>query len=444
MYKTLLVSTILAAPALMAATPEFHKDIEPLLQAHCQSCHRPGEIGPMPLLSYENVRPYAKAIRQAVVSKKMPPFHADNKVQHYSNDISLSAAQIDTIREWVDAGSPEGDKQLAPPARTFTDGWNIGKPDMVIEMPAAYEIPARGSIEYTYIIIPNPLKEDRWVSALEVRPEDRAHVHHIVLYERQAGSKWLGEYPKGVPFVPAPRPGTKQRSSDGDRTAEGSIADQWLIGYAPGAGASQLPAGTAFRIKAGSDFVLQLHYTTNGTASSDRSKIGLVFSKTPPAKRAFVVNVGSNDFVIPPGAANYSAKATVTLNADATMLNAQPHMHVRGKAMNLKAVYPSGETATIFDVPNYDFNWQITYVLEKPMTLPKGTKLEAVGTWDNSANNRFNPDPKSEVRWGDQTWEEMLLAVSTVQIDTNVDIAQLIPPPARRVRPGEQPPQPQR
>lgn len=434
MKKTLLVTVALAASAL-AATPEFHKDVEPILQAHCQSCHRPGEIGPMPLLSYENVRPWAKSIRQAVVSKKMPPFHADNRVQHYSNDITLSAAQIDTIREWADAGAPEGDKKLAPPPRTFTEGWNIGGPDMVIEMPAAYEIPARGTIDYTYVIIPNNFKEDRWVSALEVRPEDRSRVHHIVLYERQPGSKWLREYPKNVPFVPAPRPGTQQRSSDGDRTAEGSLADQWLIGYAPGAGAYTLPAGTAFRLKAGADFILQLHYTTNGTASRDRSKIGLVFAKTPPQKRAFVVNVGGNEFAIPPGAPSYSAKAAATLNTDVTLLNSAPHMHVRGKAMNLRATFPSGETATIFEVPNYDFNWQTTYVLEKPMALPKGTKLEVTGTWDNSANNRFNPDPKAEVRWGDQSWEEMLLSVSTVQIDPNLDIEQLMVKAARRGRP---------
>ncbi len=379
----------------------------------------------MPLLTYENVRPWAKSIRQAVLSRKMPPFFADNRVQHYNNDVSLSAAQIETIREWVDAGAPEGDPKLAPAPRTFTDGWNIGKPDMVIEMPAAYKIPARGTVEYTYVILPTNFKEDMWVRALEVRPTDRARVHHIVLYERQANSKWLREYPKGVPFVPAPRPGTKQRSSDGDRLAEGSLADEWLVAYVPGGAPYTLPEGTAFRIGAGSDFVLQLHYTTNGTPSSDLTKIGLAFSKTPPAKRAFIANVASDNFAIPPGAANYTAKAQATLATEARLLGAGPHMHLRGKAMSLRAVYPSGESETVFDVPHYDFNWQQIYYLENPKILPPGTKLEVMAAWDNSTNNRFNPDPKAEVRWGDQSWEEMLLATTALEIEPNADLNKL-------------------
>ena len=423
-----------AGAASLSAAPgvEFHKDIEPLLQAHCQTCHRPGEIGPMPLLTYADARPWAKSIRQAVVTRKMPPWFADNSVQHYSNDATLSAAEVDTIKNWVDAGAPEGDAKLAPPPRRFVDGWNIGTPDMVVEMPAAYEVPARGTIEYTYIIIPTHFTKDMWVQALEVRPQDRAHVHHVVLYERQAGSKWLREYPVGVPFVPAPREGTKERSSDGDRTAEGSLADEWLVGYAPGTQPYRLPAGTAFRISAGADFVLQIHYTTNGTAGSDRSKIGLVFSKTPPAKRAFIANVADASFVIPPGEANYSAKAELTLASDVHVLAVAPHMHLRGKAMDLKAIYPSGETEMLFDVPHYDFNWQINYYFPSPKLLPRGTKLEVTGIWDNSVNNRFNPDPKAEVRWGDQSWNEMLLGLTMLQIDPNADLDKLIQEPPKK------------
>ena len=386
----------------------------------------------MPLLTYEQARPWAKSIRQAVVTRKMPPWFADNSVQHYSNDTSLSAAEMDAIKSWVDAGAPEGDPKLAPLPRTFVDGWNIGKPDMTIEMPAAYEIPAKGTIEYTYIIIPTNFKQDMWVQALEIRPQDRAHVHHIVLYERQASSKWLREYPVGVPFVPAPREGTKQRSSDGDRTAEGSLADEWLVGYAPGTQPYRLPEGTAFRVAAGSDFVLQLHYTTNGKPSSDRSKIGLIFSKTPPTKRAFIANVADNKFVIPPGAADYSAKAEVTLAADAQLLAVAPHMHLRGKAMDMRAVYPTGESEPLFNVPHYDFNWQINYYFPTPKLLPRGTKLEVTGVWDNSANNKFNPDPTAEVRWGDQSWEEMLLGLTMLQIDPHMDLDKLIQEPPRR------------
>jgi hypothetical protein len=431
----------LASGALLSAAPapEFHKDIEPLLQAHCQTCHRPGEIGPMPLLTYDDTRKWAKAIKQAVLSRKMPPWFADNTVQHYSNDVTLSPSDIETIKNWVDAGSPEGDAKFAPAPRAFVDGWNIGKPDMVVEMPAAYEIPARGTVEYTYIVIPTHFQQDVWVQALEIRPEDRAHVHHIVLYERQPGSKWLREYPVGVPFVPAPRAGRTQRSSDGDRTAEGSIADEWLVGYAPGTQPYTLPAGTAFRIAAGADFVLQIHYTTNGTPGADKSRIGLVFAKTPPTKRAFIANVADGGFVIPPGAPNYSAKAELTLAADAQLLAVAPHMHLRGKAMDLRAVYPTGESEALFHVPNYDFNWQINYYLANPKPLPRGTKLEVTGTWDNSPNNRYNPDPTAEVRWGDQSWEEMLLGLTMIQIDPATDLDKLFQAPPRREPKREQP-----
>jgi hypothetical protein len=420
---------ITAAPAAV----EFHKDIEPLLQAHCQTCHRPGEIGPMPLLTYTQTRPWAKSIRQAVLTGKMPPWFADNSVQHYSNDASLSPSEIETIKNWVDTGAPEGDPKFAPVARTFLDGWNIGQPDKIVEMPAAYQIPARGTVEYTYIIIPTNFKEDVWVQKMEVRPSDRAHVHHIVLYERQAGSKWLREYPAGVPFVPTPREGTEGRTSDGDRTIEGSLADQWLVGYAPGTQPYSLPDGTAFRIKAGSDFVLQVHYTTNGTPSTDRSRIGLVFSKTPPTKRAFIANVADARFAIPPGDPNYSAKAEYTLASEVQLLAVAPHMHLRGKAMDMRAVYPTGESEILFHVPHYDFNWQINYYFPTPKTLPRGTKLQVTGTWDNSANNRFNPDPKAEVHWGDQSWDEMLLGVTMLQIPPDADLDKLFQAPKRDV-----------
>ena len=424
------VGSAMAAAAPSAA--EFHKDIEPLLQAHCQICHRPGEIAPMPLLTYSDTRKWARAIRQAVVTRKMPPWFADNNVQHYSNDVSLSAAEIETIKNWVDSGAPEGDPNLAPAPRTFVDGWNIGKPDMVVEMPAAYQVPARGTIEYTYVIIPTNFKEDVWVQRLEVRPEDRAHVHHVVLYARQPGSKWLREYPIGVPFVPAPREGTKQRSSDGDRTVEGSLADEWLVGFAPGTQPYNLPPDTAFRIRAGSEFVLQIHYTTNGKPGSDRSKIGLVLSKTPPGKRAFIANVADDRFVIPPGDPNYSAKAQLTLATDAQLVAVAPHMHLRGKAMDMRAIYPTGESETLFHVPNYDFNWQINYYFREPKLLPSGTKLEVTGTWDNSANNRFNPDATAAVRWGDQSWEEMLLGLTMLQIEPNADLDKLFQKPPKK------------
>ena len=420
------------APAAQATSATFSKDVLPILQKNCQSCHRPGEIGPMPLLSYEQARPYARAIKAATQSKKMPPWFADSSVQHYANDLSLSAADIDTLAAWVDAGAPEGDPRDAPPMRQFVDGWNIGTPDKVIEMPAPYRVPATGTIEYTYIILPTNFTEDTWVQALEVRPGNRRLMHHAVLYERTKDSKWLREYPVGVPFVPAPRPGTKQRSSDGDRTSEGSLADEWLVGYVPGAPPYTLPPGTAFLVKAGSDFVLQLHYTANGTEGSDLSKIGMVLSKTPPAKRAFIGLVNDGSFVIPPGDPGYEARATVTLAADVELLSAGPHMHLRGKAMDFRAVYPDGRVEMLFHVPRYDFNWQQLYQFGSARTAPRGTKLEVVGVWDNSTSNRFNPDPRAEVHWGDQSWEEMLLSIVTMSIDPKTDVNTLFERPKRK------------
>ncbi len=420
-------------PATQAGqtTTTFNRDVLPILQKNCQGCHRPGEIGPMPLLTYAQARPYARAIKTATQSKKMPPWFADSSVQHYANDMSLPAADISTLAAWADAGAPEGDPKDAPAARAFVDGWNIGTPDKVVQMPEAYHVPAEGTIEYTYIILPTHFTEDTWVQALEIRPGNRSLMHHAVLYERTPDSKWMREYPVGVPFVPAPRPGKKQRSSDGDRTSEGSLADEWLVGYVPGAPPYTLPADTAFLVKANSDFVLQLHYTANGTAGTDQTRIGMVLAKTPPARRAFVGLVNDGRFAIPPGDPAYQATASVTLAENVELLSAGPHMHLRGKAMDLRAVYPGGQSEMLFHVPRYDFNWQQLYQFHTARTAPRGTKLDVVGVWDNSTGNRFNPDPRAEVHWGDQSWEEMLLAIVTMSIDPKADVTKLFEAPTR-------------
>jgi hypothetical protein len=434
-----LATSAYAADTTVA--PTFSKDVAPILQKNCQSCHRPGEIGPMPLLTFEQARPYARAIKLATQMKKMPPWFADSSVQHYSNDMSLSASDIATIGAWADAGAPEGNPADAPGPRQFGEGWNIvgpGKvPDKIIQMPEAYQIPAKGTIEYTYIILPTGFTEDTWVTAAEIRPGNRALMHHAVLYLRTPGSQWLHEYPKGVPFVPKPREGTEGRSSDGDRTTEGTLADEWLAGYVPGSKPYALPENTAFLIKAGSDFVLQLHYTANGTASSDLTRIGMNISKTAPSKRAFIALVNDARFKIPAGDPAYSAKAQVTLAVDSEILGAGPHMHLRGKAMDLQATYPDGTTETLFNVPRYDFNWQQMYEFGAGKKAPKGTRLLVNATWDNSESNKFNPNPKMDVTWGDQSWEEMLLSIVTLSIPPDTDVNKIFERPARR-RPAPQ------
>ena len=427
----LLVSCVaaLAAPAPVT----FHKDVEPLLQQHCQSCHRAGEIGPMPLLTYAETRKWAASIKEAVALKKMPPWYADSSAhQSYRGDTSLSASEIATIRTWVDSGSPKGNPKEAPAPRKFLEGWNIGKPDMVVKMPEPYKIPATGTVEYTYIILPTNFKEDMWVSAAEIRPGNRATMHHAILFTRTPGSQWLAEYPKGVPFVPAVRPGTKHRSSDGDRLAEGSLADEWIVDYVPGKLPVQLPEDTAMLIKAGSEFVLQIHYTPNGKAVSDQTEIGLVFSKTPPAKRAYLAGVSTTRIQIPAGDPAYKSTAALTFASDVKMLTVSPHMHLRGKSMDLRATYPTGESETLMAVPHYDFNWQQTYEFLQPKSMPAGTRLDLTAVYDNSANNPYNPDPTATVSWGDQTYEEMMLSVIAIQIDPKVDLDKLFAKPKRR------------
>jgi len=432
------LAVLFASGAVVFAAPApvtFHKDVEPVLQEHCQSCHRPGEIGPMPLLTYQDTRKWAAAIKEAVALKKMPPWFADPSAhQAYRDDNSLSAAEALTIRNWVEGGAPEGNPKDAPAPRTFVEGWNIGKPDMIVEMPEAYQIPATGTVEYTYIVMPTNFKQDMWVKAAEVRPGNRSTMHHAILFTRTPGSKWLASYPTGVPFVPDARAGTKHRSSDGDRTVEGSLADEWIVSYVPGQRPWHLPEDTGFLIKAGSDFVLQVHYTPNGKATSDRTKVGLVFSKTPPARRAYIAGVANGSFVIPPGDPNYKADASLTFASDVKLLTAGPHMHLRGKAMTMRAVYPTGESETLFNVPHYDFNWQQMYEFATPKVMPVGTRLELTAIYDNSPNNPANPDPKAEVRWGDQSYEEMMLGLFAVQIDPQADLDKLFAKPQKKTQ----------
>jgi hypothetical protein len=412
-----------AAKAFGATGPvTFHRDVEPLLQAHCQTCHRPGEIGPMSLLTYQDVRPWAKAIKQAVLTRKMPPWFADSSIQHYSNDASLSAADIDTLTSWVDAGAPEGDPKDAPAPRAFVEGWSIGQPDFIAELPQAYQVPAFGTIDYTYVILPSHFTEDRWVVAAEIRPGNRAVMHHAALHVRPPGSEWLRDSPMGVPFVP----------TSGGSSSKGRPSDEYLTNYAPGRPPYALPPGTAFFVKAGSDFVLQFHYTTNGTATSDRSRIGLIFANAAPARRAFITAVANSTFVIPPGVPNYRADASLTLAADAVLLSAGPHIYVRGKAMDITATYATGQSETLVHVPRYDFNWQLLYEFGPAKPAPRGTRLDVTGMWDNSEGNRDNPNSKSEVRWGDQSWEEMLVAWVALEIDPSTDVDNLFQRPSQR------------
>jgi len=420
MLRSLLVSSLLATAALAAdsSSVTFNRDVLPVLQRNCQTCHRPGEIGPMPLLTYEGTRPWAKAIKAAVLSKKMPPWFADPKYGHFMNDRSLSQAEIDTLAAWSDAGAPEGNAKDKPAPVEWVDGWNISKPDQVVEMPVELEVPAKGTVEYTYMIVPTGFTEDKWVQAMEVRPSNRAVVHHANIYIRRPGSPWLRQYPVGVAFVPE-----EQKSSS---SAGAPLLDENVAGYAPGKQTVVLRPEQAKLIPAGSDIVFQIHYTANGKETRDRTKLGLVFAKEPPQNRVARIYAANYQFVMPAGAGDYRVEASTTLKSDVELVSLKPHMHLRGKWMEFRAVYPTGEKETLLSVPQYSFNWQLEFILAQPKTLPKGTRLEVSAGFDNSVNNPYNPDPTKPVKWGDQSWEEMMIGYFEIGFPPKLDLPDML------------------
>jgi hypothetical protein len=414
----------------MAQSPTFHKDIAPILQKHCQECHRPGEIGPMPLLNYEQARPWAKAIKTAVVSRKMPPWHADPHVGKFSNDRSLTDQEIRTLSAWVDNGAPQGKASDAPPARQFATGWSIGKPDLVLDTGVDFRVPATGTIEYTHFVAPTGFTEDKWVTGVEVRPGNRAVVHHIVLYARPKGSRaWAGALP-GTPFVQAGESrGPAQRPPQSDRATLYGVnggAYEMIGVYVPGGVPYTTLPGQARLIPAGADLVFQMHYTSNGKETVDRSKVGLVFAKQAPRERVVNAFLMNQTLRIPPGEGNHRVDGKLTLQRDAKLQSLFPHMHLRGKAFEYTATFPDGTSRALLKVPQYSFSWQLTYYLDQPILLPAGTQITATAFYDNSANNRWNPDPSKEVYWGDQSWEEMLAGFVDLAIPAEVNPVELV------------------
>jgi hypothetical protein len=401
--KAIALGLIASLTALLAAgaaskvdkQPQvtFSKDVTPILVKNCQGCHRPGETAPMSLRTYQEARPWAKAIREAVVLKRMPPWYADSHFGKFSNDRSLSQADIDTLAAWAANGAPEGDPKQAPKPARFVDGWNIGTPDLVLEMAQEYQVPATGTIKYEYFTIPTQFTEDKWVQMVEVRPGNRALVHHVIAFVKE---------PK--------KPGD---TGKGER--------EFLVGFAPGSVPEIMAPGRAKLIKAGSEIEFQVHYTANGTAGVDRSKVGLIFAKDPPRERVVTLSAGNNKFVIPAGAANHEVESKFTLRSDATLTSLFPHMHLRGKDFEYRITLPNGEKQTLLKVPNYSFSWQLSYDLAQPIQLPKGSVIECTAHFDNSVNNKYNPDATKEVRHGDQSWEEMMIGFFNVSFDANAD-----------------------
>jgi hypothetical protein len=410
----LLFAAISALGQASVGHSSFYRDIVPILQDHCQSCHRPGEVAPMPLVTYEQTRPWAPAIAKAVQSKMMPPWFADPRFGHFLNDPSLTELQVETVLAWVKAGTPAGSPRDAPAPRQWDQGWNIARPDVVLQMPQPVNIPSHGDLEYTYEIVSTHFSRDQWVQMAQVHPSAPQYVHHAVVYIRPPDSTWLRHAPLGIPFTASTLSDSQDR-----RDAHGTTSDLLLV-YAPGSSADRWPDGMAKFVPAGSDIVFQIHYTTQGQAGQDQTSIGLVFAKAPPTQRVITLQLNDHAFIIPPGADNFRVEAQGTLPNDATLLSLFPHMHLRGKRFEYDIVRPDGSLEPLLRV-NYHFHWQLSYRLAEPRLLKAGAKLRAVAWYDNSPNNPHNPDPNATVLWGDQTYQEMMVGFFDVAVPAKMD-----------------------
>jgi mono/diheme cytochrome c family protein len=394
--------------------PTFYKDILPILQEHCQACHRPGGIAPMSLVTYQQARGSGTAIKQAVVSKQMPPWFADPRYGKFSNDPSLTPQQIEMISSWVGSGAPAGSPEDAPSPKQWDAGWNIPLPQKIVTMSVPVDIPAHGVVDYTFEIVPTGFTEDKWVQFSQILPSSPKYVHHGVVYIRPPNSTWLRAAPIGVPFTPSSLSDPKLRAEAHETTTD------MLLVYAPGSEPDRWPDGTAKFIPAGSDLVFQMHYTSNGTAGTDQASLGMVFAKQPPKQRVLTLQLTNHTFIIPPRTNDYRVDVSGTIPNDATLLSFFPHMHLRGKRFEYNILHADGTVETLLRV-NYHFHWQLSYRLAEPRFLKAGTRLQAVAWYDNSDDNPYNPDPNKSVMWGGQTYDEMMVGFFDVAVPANVD-----------------------
>lgn len=424
-----------AAQTQVAETPTFTKDVLPILQQNCQSCHRPGQIGTFSMLTYEGTRPWARSIKQRVVSRQMPPWFADHP-ETFANDRTLKQQDIDTIAKWVDAGAPQGDPKDAPKAVAWaTDGWQT-TPDLIVRLPE-FRVPARppkNVIEWVTVTLPSGFTKDTWVTSLEVKPSDLSVTHHICLtfVPHRDDVKYYE-----MTWKESPRDGegvaTDQGATAAPTVANPPANDMGGFGcYVPGAQADDYrPFNAAKLIRAGADIEIQLHYTPTGKETVDRPLMGFTVTDTPPEKRwiSYSLSGAGPQFKIPPHEGNYqSPPAQAIFEADAWMVQMMPHMHVRGKSMKYKLIFPDKREQVVLNVPKYDFNWQLIYQPSKPIFIPKGTLLYVDATFDNSTANKFNPNPNQTVYAGRMTWEEMMAPFFGVIVDGKTDPNKVLKP----------------
>jgi hypothetical protein len=422
----LIVASLATRAAVMPAqssdTPTFSRDVAPILYRNCVTCHRPGEIAPMSLITYQQTRPYARSIRERIELGTMPPWHAEAPRGTFLNERGLSAADKEILSRWANNGAPEGDPKDLPPVPVFTEGWTIGKPDAVVTMTEPFNVPASGTIEYQYFSVPTNFTEDNWIQAVEIRPGVRSVVHHVLVFASEPG-----DTVRPQPFLPAnagplgplaQQIGPAVVAAVRNRLQNGpSMRGPLIATTAPGTNAVIFQSGEALRIKAGSVLTMQIHYTATGKPEQDRSSVGFVFAKEPPKQEVRSASFVNVQFVIPPGDGNHRVDSQIEFTQDTHIVALFPHTHLRGKSWEYRLTYPDGHEETVLSVPHYDFNWQTYYEFAKPLAVPKGSRLLAIAHYDNSANNKANPNPAVEVRWGDQTWQEMQYSGITYTVD---------------------------
>ncbi|MFL6216501.1 MAG: c-type cytochrome [Blastocatellia bacterium] len=442
------------SPATSAAGPSkrevtFSKDIAPIFFKNCAECHKPNDIAPMSLLTFKEARPWARSIKEKVATREMPPWSPDPHYGQFTNEKRLTDKEVETIVAWVDGGAKEGNPKDLPPTPEFAKGgWTIGKPDAVFEMGEEWTINPNAPDNYINFFMPTNFKEDRWVQAAEILPGNRKVVHHVIAFIQSPqmmakraeaaknGGKVGGRTADGKLFyldgtlrrVKMDAPVTddacsQQQPTGGRRIGGGGDENEGALlgGYAPGLEAAVYPAGVAKRLPAGSTIMFQVHYSSFRGAldkpEKDRTKIGLIFAKEPPDKMAVTFAAANVMFKIPAGSESHEVTACQTVPADVQVLNYMPHMHLRGKDMKYEIIYPDGKRETVLWVPKFNFNWQAAYVLKEPLKVPKGSKLIVTAHYDNSKKNKYNPDPAKDVRWGDPTYDEMMIGWLDIMVD---------------------------
>jgi mono/diheme cytochrome c family protein len=446
LVATLPALAIAAGSAPTAKEVTFNKDVAPILYANCVVCHHPNDIAPMSLLTYKEARPWAAAIRQAVVKRTMPPWHADPNVGEFVNDPRLTDAEIATIEAWAKTGAEEGDPKDLPTVPVFKDAWHI-KPDLVLTIPETV-VPAENQDDYEYIYVPTNFTEDKWIQAGEVVPGDRRVVHHATVsvvaadsvpkmreaHEKATQGEDKYHYRTGKvlhlrPDAPVLDDGCSAPEGGGFPGQTSGYLNRVPAIYLPGHLAETRPDGYALKIPAGSYLQFQVHYSNRLKQDvKDKTSIGLVFAKEPVKHEVAQYEIWNNLFLIPPGDGAHRVTSCYTLPKDVMAVAYTAHMHFRGKSMQTEAIYPDGRKELLFSVPKYDFRWQETYFLKHQFVLPKGTKLRTTAYFDNSPNNPLNPDPSKTVRWGEPSNEEMMgfwLAFADIkQTDEKTSVAQ--------------------